>query len=173
MTSKTRAPRRTGNDTERVLEGIRRLVRMLRLATRAAEKQWGISAAQLFVLQKLEDSAAPSLAELAKRTMTDQSSVSVVVSRLVERGLVRRVASAADGRRAEIKLTPLGRKVSQRAPEPIQVQLIKALEQMPKREVAGLAKSLMALLDRVEVAPAPAPMLFEDDAAEAKDAGHS
>ena len=37
------------------LDGIRRLVQRLRLSTRAAERAVGISAAQLFVLQKLSE----------------------------------------------------------------------------------------------------------------------
>src|SRR4051812_38419807 len=88
-----------------ILNALRRIVRELRLSTQLAEKGSGVSGAQLFVLHQLRESPAPSLAALAQRTRTDQSSVSVVVGRLVERGLVSRRRSEADGRRFEIGLT--------------------------------------------------------------------
>ena len=77
-------------DSARVLDAIRRLVRHLRLADRAAQGELGISGAQLFVLVELGKTGSLSLNDLAARTRTDQSSVSVVVSRLVDAGLVTR-----------------------------------------------------------------------------------
>src|SRR5213083_186147 len=78
------------SDSARILDAIRRLVRHLRLADRAAQTDLGISGAQLFVLTELGKTGSLSLNDLALRTRTDQSSVSVVVSRLVDAGLVTR-----------------------------------------------------------------------------------
>src|SRR4051794_8130303 len=72
-----------GGDVRAIMDAIRRIVRVLRVSSRAAEKQVGLSGAQLFVLHKLADTPALSLNELADRTRTHQSSVSVVVQRLV------------------------------------------------------------------------------------------
>src|SRR3954468_1561265 len=82
-----------------VMDGIRSVVRALRLNTRAIEKQLGISLAQLWVLQILGERSAESLNELAVATATHQSSVSVVVRRLVERELVTRTTAQSDKRR--------------------------------------------------------------------------
>src|SRR3954449_11206732 len=82
-----------GHDIRDVMDAIRRIVRVLRVSSRAAEKQGGLSGAQLFVLHKLADAPALSLNELADRTRTHQSSVSVVVQRLVDRELVARARS--------------------------------------------------------------------------------
>ncbi|HEX3345342.1 MAG TPA: helix-turn-helix domain-containing protein, partial [Polyangiaceae bacterium] len=75
------------------MDALRRVVRDLRLSARDAERSAGISGAQLFVLQSLRNEAAASLNELAERTLTDQSSVSVVVKRLADRKLVARKES--------------------------------------------------------------------------------
>src|SRR5689334_12541357 len=88
-------------DAEAVMHALRRLVRFLRLADRRAEGAAGISAAQMFVLRSLADAPASSLSELADRTLTDQSSVSTVVARLVETGLVVR-RRGEDRRRIEL-----------------------------------------------------------------------
>src|SRR3954454_6799254 len=92
-------------DIRTVMDSIRRIVRLLRVSARVSERTVGISGAQLFVLQQLADAGPCSIKELAERTLTHQSSVSVVVSRLIERGLVSRRASESDGRRAEVTLT--------------------------------------------------------------------
>ncbi len=63
-----------------MLDAIRRIVQALRESSRAAEKRVGLSGAQLFVLQTLGESPGLSLNELAERTRTHQSSVSVVVT---------------------------------------------------------------------------------------------
>src|SRR5438477_7895732 len=101
---------------ERSLNAVRSIVRALRMNTRAIELQMGISLAQLFVLQQLAQRPADSLNDLAERTATHQSSVSVVVRRLLERGLVSRTPATTDKRRIEIDLTPAGRSLLVGAP---------------------------------------------------------
>src|ERR1051326_6050966 len=91
---------------ERAMNAVRSIVRAQRINTRAIELKMGISLAQLFVLQQLADRPSDSLNDLAERTATHQSSVSVVVRRLVERGLVSRTASSVDQRRLQMDLTP-------------------------------------------------------------------
>ena len=95
-------------DATAVMVALRRIVRLLRIADREALSHHGLSAAQLFVLHTLWNEPAASLADLAARTMTDQSSVSTVVAKLVERRLVARTTSATDRRRSELRLTPAG-----------------------------------------------------------------
>lgn len=138
------------SDLSRVLDSIRAIVRTLRLSGRASEHTLGVNGAQLFVLQKLGEESAQSLAELASRTHTDPSSVSVVVSRLVERGLVSREASTDDARRVTISLTATGRGVLRRAPRAAQTQLIDAAGALPPRQLRALADGLAELVERME-----------------------
>src|SRR5438270_3989234 len=91
--------------TARAMNAVRSVVRGLRINTRAIESKMGISLAQLFVLQQLAERPATSLNELAERTATHQSSVSVVVRRLVDGGYVSRTTSPQDKRRIEIDVT--------------------------------------------------------------------
>ena len=100
--------------TRSVLNSLRRTVRAFRASAQAAEEVLGVSGAQHFVMQKLADAPALSLNDLAARTLTHKSSVSVVVSRLVERGYVRRERSSADGRSIVLTLTPAGRRALER-----------------------------------------------------------
>lgn len=149
-------------DSQRVLDAIRRLVRHLRVADRAAQTELGLSSAQLFVLSELGKTPAISLGELADRTHTDQSSVSVVVARLVEAGLVQRDRAGEDARRLELSLTRAGRSVVQRAPTVMQEKIVQAVDAMPATEQKRFADSFSKLLDDIGAEPKP-PMLFEDE----------
>src|ERR1700755_1581370 len=149
---------------ERAMNAVRSIVRAQRINTRAIELKMGISLAQLFVLQQLAERPSDSLNDLAERTATHQSSVSVVVRRLVERGLVSRTSSSADKRRIEIDLTPAGRALLTDAPTTIQMQLINGLSHMSGDEQGELADLLEDWLRAAKIDLAAPPMLgeFED-----------
>jgi len=142
-----------GDDVGVILDSLRSLVRELRLASREAEQRVGVHGAQLHALRQLTDSPATSLTELAERTRTDISSVSVVVSRLVEQGLVARKSSDDDRRRLSLGLTARGRALIRRAPETGTSRLLRAASHLSDRELHGLATGLSKLvagLDRTD-----------------------
>jgi DNA-binding MarR family transcriptional regulator len=149
--------------SQRVLDSVRRIVRLLREGSRASEEAVGLSAAQLFVLQKLDGPRPLSLNELAARTLTHQSSVSVVVRRLVERGLVQRQPSPRDARRLELSLTRRGQALVARAPSAAQDRVIAAVDALPPRAQQALATSLEALTRALGIDERAAPMFFADD----------
>jgi MarR family transcriptional regulator, lower aerobic nicotinate degradation pathway regulator len=146
--------------TRAVLDSIRRIVRALRESSRAAERSVGLGGAQLFVLQRLAGAPPLSINELAERTLTHQSSVSVVVSRLVQAGLVARNRATSDGRRAEITLTAAGRAVLSRAPAAAQDRLIGALGLLGVPARKELARQLGRLVESMALPPQHPPMFF-------------
>jgi DNA-binding MarR family transcriptional regulator len=146
------------------MDALRRVVRDLRLSARGAERSAGISGAQLFVLQSLADESASSLNELADRTLTDQSSVSVVVKRLADRKLVARKASPVDARRIELSLTAGGKRMLARCPEPTQARLVRSLRRMSDAELSSLTKGLAGLLREMGIENAAPRMFFDDEA---------
>ncbi len=149
-------------DTQRILDAVRKLVRLLRLADRAAQRDVGLSGAQLFVLHELGRTPALSLNELAARTSTDQSSVSVVVTRLVDAGFVSRDRDSRDARRLVLNLTKSGRALLQKAPPVAQQQLIDVLERMTSTDRHRFAETFDWVLAEMGAEQGAAPMLFED-----------
>ena len=128
-----------------VLDALRAVARELRVSGRSSEQRLGLHPAQLHALQQLAERPARSLAELAERTHTDPSSVSVVVQRLVERGLVVRTPASDDRRRTELSATAAGRALVRRAPESTTRRMERALSSMGERDTAALARTLTAL----------------------------
>lgn len=134
------------SDASRAMDSLRRVVHALRVATRASERAFGLSAAQLFVLRQLSVAPGQSLSDLALRTRTTQSSISEVVARLVQRGFVAREASKQDRRRAELSLTIAGQAVLAKAPETIQERLLSGFGQLDEPSRRALADTLESWL---------------------------
>ena len=143
------------------LSGLRRVVRALRQSSTSAERELGVSAAQLFVLHELSLRPGISVTDLARSTMTDQSSVSVVAQRLVARGLITRHRAPDDGRRAVLVLTHAGARLVRDGPEPVQLRLIRALRDLGKSEARTLGRVLEHVAEELGAEEEP-PMFFED-----------
>lgn len=149
-------------DVTRVIDGIRRVLRALRVANAAAERTTGLSAAQLFVLARAAEQPGASIAELASQTMTDRSSVAAVVERLAGAGLVERRSSPTDRRRVDVVPTAAGLDVLARAPHLPTTLLLEAMDGMDAQEIAQLSGGLRALVGAMGLADAPATFMFED-----------
>jgi MarR family transcriptional regulator, lower aerobic nicotinate degradation pathway regulator len=166
-------PRDRAQDARAVLNALRRTIRAFRAAAQAAEETLGVSGAQHFVLEKLADAPSLSLNDLAARTMTHKSSVSVVVTRLVERGLVRRRRSTADGRSIVVTLTPAGERALARAPESAQSRMVAALRRLPTGDLSQFAGLFERFTDELGVGTLEPVMIFEEDGAGRRGRGHS
>src|SRR5262245_51773024 len=152
------------SDVRGVLDAFRRIVQALRVAGLDAERRVGLSSAQLFALQLIAEHPSISINDLAKLTFTHQSSVSVVVQRLVARHLVAKVRWSGDRRRRRLDVTPAGSRLLRRAPVAMQEQLIAAVSALGPSDRRTLARSLtdIARLVGAKTASLPASMLFED-----------
>jgi DNA-binding MarR family transcriptional regulator len=126
----------------RVLNALRRLVSALRSSDATASREWGMSVAQLFALRTIGRHPGLFMSELAERTLTTQSTVSEVVSRLVARDLVRRAQDASDHRRIRLYLTWEGEVLSGSVKRTVPEHLVAALETMGPGMRALLADAM-------------------------------
>jgi len=145
-----------------VVDRLRRIVQGLRTSSHVAERELGVSGAQLFILRELASEPGISIRRLSERTLTDPSSVSVVVARLVERRLVTRRTDPLDARRSVLSVSKKGDALLARAPEPFQARLIAALRGMPRARVRELGMTLSELVGALDIAPGAAPLFFEE-----------
>lgn len=151
-----------GSDVRNALDALRRIVRALRLVAKSAETELGVTSAQLFVLQVVQEAGGATINEIAERTFTDQSSVSVIVTRMARTGFLVRERSDKDARRVNVSLTPQGEALLAGAPPTVQTRLIETLSRLPPERRSALATELTALASTVEVGRGPVPMFFED-----------
>jgi DNA-binding MarR family transcriptional regulator len=167
VSKKKRAmPGATEADLHRVMNGFRNVVKALRLADRADIERYGLGSAQIFVLHQIGLKSLLSINELAELTATDQSSVSVVVNKLVAKGLISCARSQEDARKVELMLTAKGRKVLKRVAPTFQNSMIESLSQLSRARVRALAATLHDLASAMGVQDDHPPMFFEEQPAE-------
>ena len=149
------------------MNSLRRTLLALRVWAQEVERDLGVSGAQALVLEKLAEAPAQSLTELTARTLTSKAAVSVVVSRLVERGLVRRRESPTDGRSVVLSLTAAGHRVTERAPESPGGRVIAALKRLPRQELDEFAKLFERFTEELGILGVEPQMMFDTESGEA------
>ena len=150
------------SDAHSVLNSFRCLVKSLRLADRAGLKEYGLGASQLYVLHELKHDAPLSINDLADRMATDQSTVSVVVAKLIDKGFVARERSETDARRLDLTLTAKGHLAVRSLPPPIQHLIIDGVQRLPRSRAKALAESLRDICDVLGIGNERPPMLMDD-----------
>lgn len=158
-------PSRSGQgeaDAVRVMNGLRRLVKVLSTSARAQTRARRVSGAQLFVLRQIAAHPGLTIGELAARTFSGQSTVSGVVARLVDQGLITRRPGEEDARQTVLTLTRKGERAVDGSEPVAQEKLAHALSEMPAGMRAALAEGLEVWLAAADVSDEPATMFFED-----------
>jgi MarR family transcriptional regulator, lower aerobic nicotinate degradation pathway regulator len=108
----------------------------------------GLSIVQTRLLGILRD-REPTIKELAAFLQLDKSSVTGLVDRAQERGLVRRAASALDGRSVHVRITAAGRALVEREAATFEEEiavLVSDLSPNDRSRLSSLA-SLVAITD--------------------------
>jgi DNA-binding MarR family transcriptional regulator len=119
----------------------------------------------LFVLQTLSARGELTVNQLAEQALTHQSSVSMVASKLVEKGLVKKhKPEQGDGRCVVLGVTPKGRLLLAKAPPMAQEYLVAAVQKMKSVERTALSVSLGKLVRALEASHLEPRMLFEEHA---------
>jgi DNA-binding MarR family transcriptional regulator len=137
------------------------MVRGLRSAAEAVERDLRISAAQLFVLSELAHVPDQSVKDLAAVTMTTHSTVSQVVAQLISKRLVIRTADAFDGRRSVLRVSRKGTDLLRKAPRAIQEDLLDGFATLRPAERRGLAHGLERWLAASGLSGVPSTMMFD------------
>ena len=151
------------SDGRAAMEALRQITRVVRVNGHDTRRRVGISPAQLEVLRVLGEGQSLSLSEVAARTMTNLSSVSEVVTRLVNQGMVLRARGEADGRRVELSLSEAGKLAVSVAPA-IDDHVLRGLDRMQPEERRELTRLLGRLLDQITPSDEP-DHLSDQDAA--------
>lgn len=146
-----------------LLDDLRRIVRALRESSRAAEKAFNVSGAQLFALKAIAEVPGASLVDIATLTRTHQSTVSVVVKRLIEAKLVSREAATDDARRVKLTVTAKGKALLAKSPFAAQERLLAGIEQLPRKHGLELAESLHRLVVAMKLGDERPVMFFEEE----------
>jgi DNA-binding MarR family transcriptional regulator len=147
-----------------ILDLCRRLVSIILSASKTTEREIGLSTAQFFVLQKLSDGRARSVNELAELTRTHQSSVSVVIKKLVAKGMIISAQAEDDARKLALSLSAKGHSVLHSSnAEAVQDRLLRAIGILSNEEANELRRLLQIVVDELKPAAQAPPLFLEDE----------
>jgi DNA-binding MarR family transcriptional regulator len=129
-----------------ILEVVPRAMRFLRGEMRR-EAGAGVSVPQFRVLVFLGRTPGTSLSTVARHVGIADATASVMVSRLVERGLVSRTSDPSERRRVMLRLTQRGTTLLERARAHARLRMAERLDALSGEELAAVAGAL-TLLER-------------------------
>jgi DNA-binding MarR family transcriptional regulator len=110
----------------------------------------GITATQLNVLKLLQTVGDLSLSELSRRMSAKNSTITGIIDRMVEAGLVAREQSAEDRRVWKIRLLPDGRSLARKVEVAPWELLRDAVMALPPAELEQLTATLLKIADHIE-----------------------
>jgi DNA-binding MarR family transcriptional regulator len=156
------APPPADGNVAAIVQGLRRINQALEEYSREVYRAYGLTGPQLWALKTLHRRGSLTAGELAEALVVHQSSVSVLLTRLERRRLVQRVRRRSDRRYVEIALTEAGRTLAEQSPEPAQGRMLHQLRRMRSAEVAGIRKSVDALVSAMAAGGVEARFFFSE-----------
>jgi len=135
-----------------VLAAVRRILHAADLRSRRLSRETGLTAAQLAVLQAIADLGEVTTGKIAADASLTQATVTVILDRLVERGLVERYRSEGDRRIVHSRLTVAGASALAAAEPAVSARLVREFERLPADRQAELVASLEWMVRALGVA---------------------
>jgi DNA-binding MarR family transcriptional regulator len=144
--------------TRTVLVALRRIIRATDLHSRRISKATGLTVPQLVVLQAIRELGEVTTGRIAGEVSLSQATVTVIIDKLEERGLLTRYRSAVDRRVVHTALTPAGRRQLDRAPALLHDSFTSRFEALPEAHRRRIERSLSqvaAMMDAEDLDVAP------------------
>jgi DNA-binding MarR family transcriptional regulator len=139
-------PPNTHDLIKKIIYSIRKLIQASEIYTKELNKKYLISTPQLNCLLILNEKGSLPPSQIAKYIMVNSSTVTGIIDRLEQKNLVKRVRKKSDRRLISIELTEAGFLLVQKAPPPIQHEIIDGLNELDISQLNHIANSLDMLI---------------------------
>ena len=139
------------NKSREIILSIRRLMQARELYKKEVNRTYQVSASQLNCVLALYENGPLPPSQIAKHMMVESSTVTGVVDRLEQKGLVRTTRNSPDRRVINIELTKEGTRLAENAPPPIQQKIIDGLGKLSEKQVNQIVKALQMLTNMLDV----------------------
>jgi len=143
------------------LMALRRIIRATEIHRKEVAHHIGITPVQLRVVQIIAETGATTGSAIAKRMHVSQATVSALIDRLEQAGLVERRRDAGDKRQTLLTLTPAGQATHDAAPDALQQQLVRKFQGLETWEQAMLVASLERIVAMLDAGDEPVGALLD------------
>ncbi len=143
---------------EEALVAIRRIMRAAEFSSRSLSRQAGLTASQMVVLQIIHTAGVCGAGDIAQKARITQATVTALLDRLQKKALVLREQSPTDRRRVLVQLTPEGKALLSKMPDPLQTRFSDRFDELKDWQQASINAALehvAELLDAEGLEAAP------------------
>jgi DNA-binding MarR family transcriptional regulator len=147
-----RRPRTRGPaDLEESIELLHRIFQSVDLFSRKTLRDFGVTGPQIWALKTIEGARMLSMGDLAQGMHLHMSTVTGIIDRLEAAGLVTRERSASDARVMELRLTPKGKEILAKSPEPPRSKVARRLQRLSPADLRKVRTSLLLIAEAMGV----------------------
>lgn len=132
---------------KQVLTALRRIFRATDLDAKSLARQTGLTTSQLLVLELLSMAGELTVGGIADKVGLTQGTVTSMIDKLQQRGLVVRRRGSADRRQVKVSLTEEGREMVARAPTALQTRFLEEFSALQDWERHAMVASLQRVAD--------------------------
>lgn len=160
------------NVADDVLRAIRRILRKTSEHSRQLSRQAGLSVPQVLCLRCIANADAGdevTVVMVSQSVQLAPATVSRILDRLEDAGLVVRERRSRDRRKVCLSLTELGRRQIDNLPTPLQEQFVSRLLSLDAQEQRQLLRSLEKVVEMMEASDMDAAPVLEPGAEPAVD----
>jgi len=140
-------------DTTEILIKIRKIVRSLNIESKKIQKEYGVSIPQVLCLNFLHSSNnyQATQTEIRKFLNLNPSTISGIINRLENKGLVARLPRSGDKRKVTIVITSKGDRLIKRIPSLLHDRLSNKLGKFDDKTLQHLLENLELLVNILEI----------------------
>ncbi|MFO7557326.1 MAG: MarR family winged helix-turn-helix transcriptional regulator [Desulfobacterales bacterium] len=141
-----------------VLIAIRRIIQSVDLHSRYLVRHFGLTGPQLIILKEISNRKEVSISEIAKSVSLGQPTVTGILERLENRGLIIRRRSKSDKRKVLISITETCQAIMKKAPPPMQehfTTLFNSLQDWEQSMILASLQRIVSLMDAKSIQVAP------------------
>lgn len=141
------------SETLRFMQGLWALVHALEVRSKRMRRTMGVTGPQRLVLRVIGRQPDATAGEIARMLDLHASTLTGVLARLEERGMIARHVDPGDRRRARFTLTATGRRADREQKGTVEAAVRRTLARVPPRtaaQVRGLLATLVTELERPE-----------------------
>jgi DNA-binding MarR family transcriptional regulator len=146
-----------------IMQSLRRIFKAIQDYSQEVSSKFGITGPQLWALHTISRSVKLSLGELSKKMYLHPSTISGVVDRLEKKAYVVRDRGEKDRRVVKVQLTPKGKRLVKRTPNPIQGKMIYGLRGLKREELNSICHSFGTLVEIMEAQNLKVTFFFDQE----------
>jgi len=154
---------RVGDPIRDVVYLLRKIMQGAQQYTKKLHKTFNVSTPQLGILRVLNEEGPLSPSQIARRIMVQSSTVTGILDRLEQKGLVTRERDSPDRRVITVYITDPGRRLAESAPPPLQIKIVNGLRRLKDAERREIINGLTRLAEMIDTQGVEVEGIEEED----------